>query len=118
MKQISYQEAEKLSIEWTQEKPIQLIVFTDSQCENCHFFDEAIVPAISQHGVDLYSVDLRTNRVPFPPSTTPTLYWYFTNELPPMCKKGTPPSKEILEDFLNKIKNVYNGESSVEKEFF
>jgi hypothetical protein len=118
MKQVSYKEAEQLSFEWTQKKSIQLIVFTDSQCENCHFFDNVIVPEINKHGIDIYSVDLRTNQVPFPPSITPTLYWYFNEDMPPMCKKGTPPTKEILEDFLNKVKNVYNGESSVEKEFF
>jgi hypothetical protein len=118
MKSIDYKQAENLSLNWNKTLPIQLIAFVDSQCENCKFFDEVILPEICNHGVQSYTVDLRTNEVPFPPATTPTLYWYFVEDMPPMCKKGTPPSKEILEDFLIKVKKIYYGESSVEKEFF
>jgi hypothetical protein len=118
MKYISYKEAEKLSLEWNNKKPIQLIVFSDSQCENCQFFNETIVLEIDKNNIEVFNVDLRTNVVPFPPSTTPTLYWYFTEDMPPLCKKGSPPSKEILQDFLNKLQKVYSGESTVEKEFF
>jgi hypothetical protein len=118
MKFLTYKEAEQLSFNWKKESGIQVIAFVDSTCENCKFFDDTILPVIEEHGIKTYGVDLRKNDVAFPPSSTPTLYWYFAEDMPPLVKKGAPPTRQILEEFLDKMNRVYLGEKTVEEEFF
>jgi len=117
-KTIDYKTAEKLSLEWNKSKGLIAISFIDSTCVNCKEFDELVIPEILNAGINHYSVDLKTNKVPFPPMQTPVTYWYFVEDYPPMMKKGHPPTKDMLIDFLSKIKKVFNNESTVEKEFF
>jgi hypothetical protein len=118
MNYITYEEASTLSLEWDNTKPLMVISFVDSHCESCQDFEELSVPEIEANGFKHYAIDLRSNSVPFPPSQTPTTYWYFANGMPPMVKKGAPPTKALLEESLNKMKRVYSGESTIEKEFF
>jgi hypothetical protein len=118
MIELSYKDAEEVSLKWNKEMGLMLIAFVDAQCTECKFFNEEILPFIDSNNITTYTVDLRTNEVPFPPASTPTLYWYFAEGMPPLVKKGSPPSKEVLIHFIDKMYTVYNGEKTVEEEFF
>lgn len=118
MNYISYEEACNISLEWDNTKPLTVISFVDGECESCTDLEELVLPVLKECGITHYEVDLRKNKVPFPPNSTPTLYWFFAKDFPPLIRKGVPPNKSLLVEFLNKAIEVYNGTKTVEENFF
>lgn len=120
MKTITYQEAEQMVLDWMSSKTSTpfVVAFTDSTCENCQDFEDLAVGEIENNGIEIFSVDIKSNILAFPPTYTPTTYWYFTKDAPPLMKKGIPPSKELLLDLIHKVLRVNSGESTVYDEFF
>lgn len=117
-KYTEYKTAEQLSLGWTKSQPIMVVSFVDSQCVTCQDFDDLVIPEIESQGIKHYSVDVRTDKIPFPPMMLPTSYWFFDDSRPPMVKKGVPPSKDLLLNIINKAKKVHQGLSTSEEEFF
>lgn len=114
---ITYEKACELSLNWDSSKPMLVISFVDSECLTCRDYDELVIPEILRNNIEHYSVDVRTNKIPFPPMSLPTSYWFFDNTRPPMVKKGVPPGKSMLIDIIEKAKKVYEGTSTSDKEF-
>jgi hypothetical protein len=120
MNTITYATAEKMVLEWqslNDDKPF-VVAFIDGTCENCADFEEFAVKEIEASSIPVYAVDVRANVIAFPPAYTPTTYWYFTKEAPPMIKKGAPPTRDLLLDLILKVLKVNRRESTIEKEFF
>jgi len=115
---IDYQTASELSLLWDKNKPLLVITFIDSECTTCSEYQELVIPTIMENNIEHYSVDVRNNKIPFPPMLLPTSYWFFDENRPPMVKKGIPPNKSMLIELINKAKKVYYGESTSDQEFF
>jgi hypothetical protein len=117
---ITYAEAEEIVLNWYKsntDSPF-VVAFIDSTCENCNEFEHFAIPEIENSGISAYAVDVRSTQLAFPPSHTPTTYWYFIKEAPPLIKKGAPPTKIILLDLISKVLKINRGESTIETEFF
>jgi hypothetical protein len=122
MKKLSYIQAEQTVLEWNKndDKSPFVVAFVDSQCVNCANFEDFAVDTIENHDIQVITVDLRENKdsVAFPPMQTPTIFWYFTKDAPPLVKRGVPPSEDVLIDLIKKVLKVNRGESTIEDEFF
>jgi hypothetical protein len=120
MNTITYLDAEKMVLDWYQSNTNNpfVVAFVDSTCENCADFENFAVAEIENAGIPVHAVDVRTTQLAFPPAHTPTTYWYFIKEAPPLIKKGAPPTKDLLLELVLKVLKVNRGESTVEKEFF
>lgn len=112
-----YKIAENLSLSWDKNKPLMVISFVDSECTTCRDFDDLVIPEIQQAGIQHFSVNVRDNKIPFPPMMLPTSFWFFDDSRPPLIKRGTPPQKQMLVELIEKAKKVYEGDSTSEKEF-
>lgn len=120
MKKMTYKQAEEFVLNWYDSNNTDpfVVVFVDSNCPNCKHFEENLQSVIENHGVDVIYVSMSQHKIAFPPLYTPTTYWYFNKDTPPMVKKGAPPDLDVLSKFLNQILKVNRGESTVDEEFF
>jgi len=118
MLKISYTEAEQVISEFmNNDHTVQCFLFYEEDCDACLEFLLVASETINKLGVPVYGIDMRKHFVPFPPMNTPSTYWYFKKENPPIMKKGVPPV-EILENFVTTLVKINKGEMHVDESLF
>jgi hypothetical protein len=108
MNYVSYQDA--LNFINKESNKIKVVVFSIKDCPTCddflpHVFDPAIAQR-SDHFEVIY-VNSESSDIPFPPSATPSVYFYIPNTQEPMPffrVGGTIPS--VLEKDLDGMINI------------
>lgn len=118
MLEISYTEAEQVLSEFiNNDDTVHCFLFFEEECDVCLQFLLSTVETIEKKGIPVYGINVRKHFMPFPPMNTPTTYWYFKKELPPIMKKGVPPM-DVLESFMTKLIKINKGEMEVDETLF
>jgi hypothetical protein len=118
MLKISYNEAEQILSEFIDnDDTVHCFLFYEEECDMCLQFLLTASETIEKLGVPVYGIDVRKHFIPFPPMNTPSTYWYFKKELPPIMKRGVPPT-DVLETFITKLIKINKGEMEVDETLF
>jgi hypothetical protein len=120
MNKVTIIEAEQKVIDLlkTDKFDLTCFLFYEDHCPRCNEFIEQALPWLEEQQVSVYAINTTQNFIPFPPAVTPTTYWYILKDVPPMVKKGMPPSLDMLKVEVDKMISVNKGESTIEETFF
>ena len=118
MLKISYTEAEQILSKFiNNDDTVHCFLFYVEECDMCLQFLLTASETIKNLGVPVYGIDIRKHFMPFPPMNTPSTYWYFKKDSPPIMKRGVPPV-DILEAFITKLIKINKGEMEVDETLF
>lgn len=99
MKEITYDQALKLSKTYKDKDKITFILFKDENCPYCNDFIPNVVERMEEEhskDIDFYLVPTSDGN-PFPPTTTPVTYIY----VPGKCKNKMPLIRPGAADIYN-----------------
>lgn len=118
MLKISYVEAEQVLSEFiNNDDTVHCFLFYEEECDVCLEFLMMSVEIIEKLGIPIYAIDVRKHFIPFPPMNTPSTYWYFKRDNPPIMKRGVPPP-DVLENFATKLIKINRGEMEIDETLF
>jgi len=113
MNYITYENSLDILKNVSKEEKIQFFVLRIKSCpfcDDCFKNNGKELLNFIQNDFDLYVINCDNENIPFPPPSSPTLYFYHKNFKQPFIRQGMLPVFEMTKE-LEKFIKIKNGES-------